>query len=57
MWIASAHLTQATGQVLRKAGAARGTESGGVAPPPLLVSGGSSLQDSTPVRRSSPPAG
>lgn len=34
MWLVSVHLTQATGQVLRKAGAARGRESGGVAPPP-----------------------
>ena len=33
-WIASARLTQAAGQVLRKAGAARGRESGGVAPAP-----------------------
>lgn len=33
MWLVSVHLTQATGQVLRKAGAARGRESGGVAPP------------------------
>lgn len=55
MWLVSVHLTQATGQVLRKAGAARGGESGGWPRPSGLRWVLS--QDSTPVHRSSPQRG